>query len=127
MSRTCVRSAFFLALNLFGFTFADANIFIILYGILSVYFAGVMVRLILVLAPVACVLGAIGASHTLNTFIKAIIAKEPKKAKPSKKVEEAQPVNKLFAAAVVGTLALGLCFYAIHCTWVSESLGSSTL
>jgi len=43
---------------------ADANVFIILYGMFSVYFAGVMVRLMLVVAPVACVLGAIAVTST---------------------------------------------------------------
>merc|ERR1719447_321145 len=40
----------------------DANIFIIIYGVTSIYFAGVMVRLMLVLAPVACILAGIGIS-----------------------------------------------------------------
>merc|ERR1711962_1348212 len=48
----------------------DANIFIILYGITSIYFAGVMVRLMLVLAPVACVLAGIGISSSLSTYLK---------------------------------------------------------
>jgi dolichyl-diphosphooligosaccharide--protein glycosyltransferase len=57
----------------------DAGIFIICYGITSVYFAGVMVRLMLVLAPVACVLGAIGISSTLQTYMRYIKPRIPKK------------------------------------------------
>ncbi len=45
----------------------DHNIFIILYGVFSVYFAGVMVRLMLVLAPVMCILSGIAVSR--NQFI----------------------------------------------------------
>eukprot|EP00981_Chlorochromonas_danica_P014926 scaffold9485_cov248-Ochromonas_danica.AAC.1 len=46
----------------------DGGIFIILYGTLAWYFAGVMVRLMLTLAPIACVLAAIGLSSILSRF-----------------------------------------------------------
>lgn len=45
---------------------SDGAIFLILYGTLSWYFAGVMVRLLLTLAPIACILAAIGMSEVLN-------------------------------------------------------------
>ena len=48
----------------------DHNIFIILYGIFAVYFAGVMVRLMLVLAPVMCIMGGIAVSSSLSTYMK---------------------------------------------------------
>ncbi len=48
----------------------DHNIFIILYGVTSVYFAGVMVRLMLVLAPVMCILGGIAISASLSSYMK---------------------------------------------------------
>ena len=44
------------------------KLFIALYGFLSVYFACVMVRLMLVLAPALCILAGIGLSETLYTF-----------------------------------------------------------
>lgn len=50
----------------------DANIFIILYGVTSIYFAGVMVRLMLVLAPVMCVLSGIAVSHLLAKYIPSV-------------------------------------------------------
>ncbi|KAG5326748.1 STT3A glycosyltransferase, partial [Acromyrmex heyeri] len=50
----------------------DSNIFLILYGVTSLYFAGVMVRLMLVLAPVMCILGGIGASSLLVTYMKQV-------------------------------------------------------
>ena len=46
----------------------DANIFIIMYGVTSIYFAGVMVRLMLVLAPVMCILSGIGISAILCIY-----------------------------------------------------------
>lgn len=49
---------------------SDSNIFIVLYGMTSIYFTGVMVRLMLVLAPVMCILSAIGISATLITFMR---------------------------------------------------------
>ncbi len=46
----------------------DAKVFLILYGTITWYFAGVMVRLMLTLAPAACMLAAVGLSEVLNTF-----------------------------------------------------------
>jgi dolichyl-diphosphooligosaccharide--protein glycosyltransferase len=51
---------------------SDQNIFIILYGVTSIYFAGVMVRLMLVLAPVMCVLAGIGMSALLSSYMKVL-------------------------------------------------------
>mmetsp|Transcript_10732 Transcript_10732/g.16278 ORF Transcript_10732/g.16278 Transcript_10732/m.16278 type:complete len:836 (-) Transcript_10732:74-2581(-) len=54
---------------LFLFTNAtDGAIFLILYGTVTWYFAGVMVRLMLTLAPAACILGAVGISGILTRF-----------------------------------------------------------
>lgn len=50
----------------------DANIFIILYGVTSLYFSGVMVRLMLVLAPVMCILGGIGVSASLSSYMRHV-------------------------------------------------------
>jgi dolichyl-diphosphooligosaccharide--protein glycosyltransferase len=47
---------------------SDGAIFIILYGTLAWYFAGVMVRLMLTLAPIACILAAIGLSAIITRF-----------------------------------------------------------
>ena len=54
----------------------DGTIFIILYGTIAWYFAGVMVRLMLTLAPIACILAAIGFSSILHKY--AGIAKDGK-------------------------------------------------
>eukprot|EP00744_Colponema_vietnamica_P000636 GILI01001120.1.p1 GENE.GILI01001120.1~~GILI01001120.1.p1 ORF type:complete len:470 (+),score=149.77 GILI01001120.1:70-1479(+) len=47
----------------------DASIFAAIYGVLAVYFAGVMVRLMLVLAPAACILSGIGLSYVFTVFL----------------------------------------------------------
>ncbi len=48
------------------------KIFIALYGVLAIYFSCVMIRLMLVLAPVACTLAAVGASELLLRLAKSI-------------------------------------------------------
>lgn len=44
----------------------EGKIFLLCYGVTSVYFSGVMVRLMLVLAPVACFLSAIAVAELLS-------------------------------------------------------------
>eukprot|EP00941_MAST-03F_sp_MAST-3F-sp1_P006178 g6178.t1 len=46
----------------------DGKIFVILYGTIAWYFAGVMVRLMLTLAPIACILASVAASALLRRF-----------------------------------------------------------
>ncbi|CAG5126051.1 unnamed protein product [Candidula unifasciata] len=71
----------------------DANIFIIMYGVTSIYFAGVMVRLMLVLAPVMCVLGGIGMSAVLTTYMKNLDNPMKKEKKSTKKIESNYPLK----------------------------------
>mmetsp|Transcript_22783 Transcript_22783/g.37492 ORF Transcript_22783/g.37492 Transcript_22783/m.37492 type:complete len:708 (+) Transcript_22783:69-2192(+) len=131
-------SSFFFDLHLLVFLFpaglyfcfrklTDANIFIILYGITSVYFAGVMVRLMLVLAPAACLLSAIAVSATLKTYM-GYIKKKPEDRKGDKKAKfdpNAIPMQKEISYVLVGSLALLLFFYTFHCTWVTSEAYSS--
>ena len=42
---------------------------VVLYALSAVYFAGVMVRLMLTLTPVVCVLATIAISKTLHQFL----------------------------------------------------------
>ena len=63
-----------------GFVYAfrpltDASLFLVLYGITAVYFSGVMVRLMLVLAPAACCLSALAVDEMLRAACAAIVAK----------------------------------------------------
>jgi len=65
----------------------DERVFIVLYAISAVYFAGVMVRLMLTLTPVVCVLSSIAFSKTLETYLEQDenleAEKEKKKKSPS--------------------------------------------
>ncbi|KAL5572592.1 hypothetical protein UlMin_022189 [Ulmus minor] len=51
---------------------SDASSFVILYIVTSVYFSGVMVRLMLVLAPAACILSGIALSEAFEVFTRSI-------------------------------------------------------
>jgi dolichyl-diphosphooligosaccharide--protein glycosyltransferase len=53
----------------------DGKIFLILYGTMAWYFAGVMVRLMLTLAPVASILASVGVSALLRRFMGHLKAK----------------------------------------------------
>ncbi|MCP9262928.1 Dolichyl-diphosphooligosaccharide--protein glycosyltransferase subunit STT3 [Dirofilaria immitis] len=113
-------SSFYFDLQILMFTFPvglyvcfkelnDHNIFIILYALTSIYFAGVMVRLMLVLAPVMCILGGIALSSTLSTFMKNLD-------------------STFVAQAVIAIVALFFISYVYHCTWaISEAYSSPSI
>lgn len=48
----------------------DERVFVILYAISAVYFAGVMVRLMLTLTPVVCILSGVAFSGLLDVFLR---------------------------------------------------------
>lgn len=101
----------------------DANIFIIMYGVTSIYFAGVMVRLMLVLAPVMCILSGIAVSSTLSTYMMNLdVARKDKKAK---KADVNYPFKNEVATVVVGLVTVFLITYTFHCTWVTSEAYSS--
>jgi len=123
-------ASFFFDLNVLMFLFPvgmyycftklnDANVFVVCYGITAVYFAGVMVRLMLVLSPVMCVLSAIGASSVLDTYMKFV------KPKRGKKAETAFSIQKEFSYVMIAGIAIMFIFYTFHCTWVTSEAYSS--
>lgn len=54
---------------------SDATIFIVMYGLTSMYFAGVMVRLILVATPAVCLISGIAVSATIKNLTQLVRAK----------------------------------------------------
>ena len=148
-------SSFYFDLQFLVFTFpvglyycfknlTDYNIFVILYGLTSIYFAGVMVRLMLVLAPIMCILGGIAVSGILSRYIRNIdlfdnkqdnktttavssSAKKhenlPKNVKKQK--DDNYPYKNHVATCVVCMMFLFLTLYAFHCTWVTSEAYSS--
>lgn len=81
-----------------------------------------MVRLMLVLAPAACMLAAIGASKTLKTFMRALKRRERSK---SKKSDESKSIPSQIALVMVFGITFMFVFYVIHCTWVTSEAYSS--
>ncbi|CAH2012188.1 unnamed protein product [Acanthoscelides obtectus] len=104
----------------------DSNIFLILYGITSIYFAGVMVRLMLVLAPIMCILSGITVSHLLTKFMKNVV-EQPKQAehKKYKKMEANSTFKNEIATTFVAVTCVLLISYTFHCTWVTSEAYSS--
>ena len=103
----------------------DGGVFVILYGTLAWYFAGVMVRLMLTLAPIACVLAAIGLSSILTRF--SAIIKEHKMftgtavANP----KSAHTLSPSLALLVLGGSVMLLMMFSYHATYVSSMAYSS--
>jgi dolichyl-diphosphooligosaccharide--protein glycosyltransferase len=110
----------------------DANIFIIIYGVTSIYFAGVMVRLMLVLAPVACILAGIGISSTLSTYLKNLEVgsstpaptKQPSR-RSAKQGDPSYPIKNEVATFMVALITFFFITYTFHCTWVTSEAYSS--
>mmetsp|Transcript_34527 Transcript_34527/g.31225 ORF Transcript_34527/g.31225 Transcript_34527/m.31225 type:complete len:449 (-) Transcript_34527:73-1419(-) len=91
------------------------KIFMALYVVFAVYFASVMVRLLLVLAPAAAVMAGIGVSSIIQFFVKSIKNRNPgKKRAPL----EASIVGIIFIAYLVTT-------YIFHATMTGAEAYSS--
>ncbi|KAG4952667.1 hypothetical protein JHK85_046534 [Glycine max] len=116
---------------------SDATIFLVMYGLTSMYFAGVMVRLILVATPAVCLISAIAVSATVKNLARVVRAKSPavqsgstkgtNSAKSSSKgvVDNSQPFQKNGAIVLLLGAFYLLSRYAIHCTWVTSEAYSS--
>ncbi|KAI5817096.1 Oligosaccharyl transferase STT3 subunit-domain-containing protein [Pyronema omphalodes] len=129
---------------------ADEHVFVIIYGIMASYFAGVMVRLMLTLTPVVCVAAAIALSNIFDNYLTLyrpdaekvaaeIAADEKKAAEEPKKTEKKDNSNVLNAAknpeigifsstskvTVVGMFSIYLFLFVLHCTWVTSNAYSS--
>jgi len=100
----------------------DGGIFVILYGTVAWYFAGVMVRLMLTLAPIACILAAVGISSTLRKFMGYI---HRSTGNPAPLKNGAQEVSSAFSLIVIGVLTMLLLSYNFHATYVSSMAYSS--
>ncbi|KAJ6221720.1 hypothetical protein RDWZM_000265 [Blomia tropicalis] len=112
----------------------DLNIFIILYGVTSIYFAGVMVRLMLVLAPVMCILSGIGISNLLSIYCKDLIrsvtsssssSSTTQHSTKSKKQDQSNTKNQDIAKIFIFITTGMLLSYGYHCIWVTSEAYSS--
>ena len=130
-------------------------LFCALYGVLSVYFACVMIRLMLVFAPACCVLAAIGVSELTTRLTESIKfafqeealekieeeaeedskeqenkkkgQKKNKKKKAKKPVVVATVAKYPFISSVILLTVIGfvLAKYVFHSTWVAAEAYSS--
>lgn len=132
----------------------DEQIFVIIYAVLSAYFAGVMVRLMLVITPVACVSAAIAFSKLLEAYIDPVIPESEEEASESQTQAISKTKAKKMAAAnankggfsftgilggksasgifgldtrfaVVSVLSVFLFIFVLHCTYVTSTAYSS--
>ncbi|KAL2295875.1 hypothetical protein Nmel_017400 [Mimus melanotis] len=103
---------------------SDARIFIIMYGVTSMYFSAVMVRLMLVLAPVMCILSGIGVSQVLSTYMKNLDISRPDK-KSKKQQDSTYPIKNEVASGMILVMAFFLITYTFHSTWVTSEAYSS--
>ncbi|KAF7037559.1 hypothetical protein CFC21_047909 [Triticum aestivum] len=80
--------SYFMAINVLAFLvpagiiscflpLSDASSFSVLYLVTSVYFSGVMVRLMLVLAPAVCILSGIALSEAFNVLTRSMKFQRP--------------------------------------------------
>ncbi|KAF7493609.1 Dolichyl-diphosphooligosaccharide--protein glycosyltransferase subunit STT3A [Sarcoptes scabiei] len=112
----------------------DYNVFIILYGATSIYFAGVMVRLMLVLAPVMCILSGIGLSKLLSTYCKnldlvSLVMPSSSSSliseRKQKRLESNFVLRKESSTVFIVLATAMLLSYSYHCVWVTSEAYSS--
>ncbi|XP_040995649.1 dolichyl-diphosphooligosaccharide--protein glycosyltransferase subunit STT3B [Juglans microcarpa x Juglans regia] len=115
----------------------DATIFIVMYGLTSMYFAGVMVRLILVATPAVCLISAIAVSATIKNLTLVARAKNKvtqtgsargsssSKGSSKASLDQSQPFQRNGAIALLFGAFYLLSKYATHCTWVTSEAYSS--
>ncbi|KAI3796936.1 hypothetical protein L1987_39623 [Smallanthus sonchifolius] len=114
---------------------SDATIFIVMYGLTSMYFAGVMVRLILVATPAVCLISAIAVSATIKNLTQSITGKTGQTvsakgtsrglSKQQASVDQSIPFLKNGATVLLFGAFYLLSRYVIHCTWVTSEAYSS--
>merc|ERR1711962_1742267 len=120
----------------------DELVFIILYAISAVYFAGVMVRLMLTLTPCVCILAAIAFSKLFSIFLKEDEGPKDEDPETNEKsgrlYDKAGKIRKMkheqgggdglgvnLRSIVVVAVLMLLMMFAVHCTWVTSNAYSS--
>ncbi|KAK1667139.1 hypothetical protein QYE76_055298 [Lolium multiflorum] len=79
---------------------SDASSFLVLYLVTSVYFSGVMVRLMLVLAPAACILSGIALSEAFNVLTRSMKFQRPRSDDGLPAAEDITPGTSSTAATI---------------------------
>ncbi|XP_025155627.1 dolichyl-diphosphooligosaccharide--protein glycosyltransferase subunit STT3B isoform X2 [Harpegnathos saltator] len=133
----------------------DERVFVILYAISAVYFAGVMVRLMLTLTPVVCMLAGVSFSKLLELFLKEEDregndrngnesdeeSEEERERSPGRALyDKAGKLRRMkherpkgsgdalganLRNAVIIGILMLLMLFTVHCTWVTSNAYSS--
>jgi len=126
----------------------DERVFVVLYAISAVYFAGVMVRLMLTLTPVVCMLAGIAFSCLLEVFLKEDSSsnkstdetedtsvekknmydkagKLKHRPKHDSAHEGSAGIGANLKSIVILAILMLLMMFAVHCTWVTSNAYSS--
>ncbi|ODV77283.1 glycosyltransferase family 66 protein [Suhomyces tanzawaensis NRRL Y-17324] len=105
----------------------DEHVFVIIYGVLCAYFAGVMVRLMLTLTPIICVSAAIALSKLLDVYLNIVDIFKQEVSDKSKKIKsQTLPIFQLLSKLIVLlSFAFYLFYFVLHCTWVTSNAYSS--
>ena len=108
-----------------------AKVVLVLYGMLSLCCAGAMLRLMVVLAPAACLLAAVGVSEVLKTYCGQLKPSEALERPDQVSIRGAKlvrnkvpvelPIQREFALMMVAGVSLMLCLYVRHCVWVAAA------
>ena len=95
----------------------NAKLFMALYAMLALYFASVMVRLMLVAAPACCVMSGIGLSHVIRQIMKGFRSAiyEIFGGRGTKAIKKRIPMEFGFIALIV--LGYFTCIAIFHGTW----------
>ncbi|TGZ83919.1 STT3 subunit of Oligosaccharyl transferase [Ascodesmis nigricans] len=118
---------------------ADEHVFVIVYGVMASYFAGVMVRLMLTLTPVVCVAAAVALSTILDVYTSMETPKAPPPEADEEKKKKKKRASLLTSArdafggiyangskvTVVVAITAYLFYFVQHCTWVTSNAYSS--
>ncbi|XP_053571720.1 dolichyl-diphosphooligosaccharide--protein glycosyltransferase subunit STT3B [Bombina bombina] len=127
----------------------DERVFVALYAISAVYFAGVMVRLMLTLTPVVCMLSAIAFSNVFEHYLGDDMKRENPPVEDSSDEDDKKNQQNLYDKAgkvrkhvsdqekteeglgpniksiVTMLMLMLLMMFAVHCTWVTSNAYSS--
>ncbi|EDV93909.1 dolichyl-diphosphooligosaccharide--protein glycosyltransferase subunit STT3B [Drosophila grimshawi] len=131
----------------------DERVFVVLYAISAVYFAGVMVRLMLTLTPVVCMLAGVAFSGLLDVFLQEDASKRTgsvmNSVSETDDLDESLEKKSLYDKAgklrhrtkhdptheggmssnlksiVILAVLMILMMFAVHCTWVTSNAYSS--
>jgi dolichyl-diphosphooligosaccharide--protein glycosyltransferase len=97
---------------------SPAKLFLAVYALLSVYFASVMVRLLLVLAPAVSILAAVGISESLYRFTRHVRWFWTWIFEKKEKTQFGFPIE--ISLGVIGLIALGCVSFISHSIWISS-------